>query len=166
MQGGRPTYRPERPKGAKDEVKRPFLPILHCTGAKPASAKPAAASKAEYSRPRQTIADQGRPWQTKAFWNPRCYQHLWCLYWTTYTLYSLIQEQFKRFVTPYTPLFAWSMWTWNRVPLDKPARLIIRLVLDLLLIKLIQYICKYQILSPWPPHRRQEQKDQNLISPC
>ena len=60
-----------RPKGAKDEVKRPFLPfppilpILHCRGAKPAAAKPAAAkpaaSKADYSRPRQTIADQGRP---------------------------------------------------------------------------------------------------------
>ena len=66
MQGGcRQTYRPERPKGMKDEV------ILHCRGAKPAAAKPAAAkpaaSKADYSRPRQTIADQGRPWQTKAF---------------------------------------------------------------------------------------------------
>ena len=62
------TYQPERPKGAKDEVKRPFLPflpILHCRGAKPAAAKPAAAkpaaSKADYSRPRQTIADHGRP---------------------------------------------------------------------------------------------------------
>ena len=67
--GCRQTYRPVRPKGAKDEVKRPFLPfppilpILHCRGAKPAAAKPAAAkpaaSKADYSRPRQTIADQG-----------------------------------------------------------------------------------------------------------
>ena len=65
-------------------VERPLHPpasacILHCRGAKPAAAKPAA-SKADYSRPRQTIADQGRPWQTKAFWNPRCYQHLRCLY--------------------------------------------------------------------------------------
>ena len=71
--GCRQTYRPERPKGAKDEVKRPFLPflpILHCRGAKPAAAKPAAAkpaaSNADYSRPRQTIADQGRLQQTKA----------------------------------------------------------------------------------------------------
>ena len=63
--GCRKTYRPEPPKGAKDEVKRPFLPflpILHCRGAKPAAAKPAAAkpaaSKADYSRPRQTMADQ------------------------------------------------------------------------------------------------------------
>ena len=38
---------PERPKGAKNEVKRP------------PAAKPAA-SKADYSRLRQTIADQGR----------------------------------------------------------------------------------------------------------
>ena len=30
--------------------------------------------------PRQTIADQGRTWQTKAFLYPRCYQHLRCLY--------------------------------------------------------------------------------------
>ena len=44
----RQTYRPERPKGAKDEVKRPL------------AAKPAA-SKADYSRPRQTKADHGRP---------------------------------------------------------------------------------------------------------
>ena len=56
----------ERPKGAKDEVMRPFLPflpilpILHFRGVKPAAAKPAA-SKADYSRPRQTIADHGRP---------------------------------------------------------------------------------------------------------
>ena len=60
--------RPERQKGAKDEVKRPFLPflpILHCRGAKPAAAKPAA-SKADYSRPRQTIADYSRPRQTMA----------------------------------------------------------------------------------------------------
>ena len=49
----RKTYRPERRKGAKDEVKRPL------------AAKPAA-SKADYSRPRQTIADQGRLKQTKA----------------------------------------------------------------------------------------------------
>ena len=35
----RQTYRPERPKGAKDEVKR-------------------IASEADYSRPRQTIAEQ------------------------------------------------------------------------------------------------------------
>ena len=65
--GCRQMYRPERPKGAKDKVKRPFLPflpILHCRGAKPAAAKPPgakpAASKADCSRPRQTIADQGR----------------------------------------------------------------------------------------------------------
>ena len=63
---------PERSKGAKDEVKRPFLPILpilNCRGAKLAAAKPVAAkpaaakpaaSKVDYSRPRQTIADQGR----------------------------------------------------------------------------------------------------------
>ena len=49
----RQTYRPERPKGAKDEVKRPL------------AAKPAA-SKADYSRPRQTIADYSRPRQTMA----------------------------------------------------------------------------------------------------
>ena len=59
-------YRPERPKGAKDKVKRPFLPflpILHCRGAKPAGAKPAAATQ---QHPRQSIADQGRLQQTKA----------------------------------------------------------------------------------------------------
>ena len=38
--------------------------------------------------PRQTIADQGRPWQTKAFWNPRCYQHLRCLYCLKYKIQS------------------------------------------------------------------------------
>ena len=73
------TYRPERPKGAKDEVMRPFLPflpilpILHCRGAKPAAAKPEVAkptaSKADYGRPRQTKqtkADCSRPKQTMA----------------------------------------------------------------------------------------------------
>ena len=46
--------------------------ILHpaLQGAKPAAAKPAAA------KPAASKADYSRPWQTKAFWYPRCYQHL------------------------------------------------------------------------------------------
>ena len=41
-----------------------------CSGAKlaaakPAVAKPAAAAKADYNRPRHSIADQGTSWQTK-----------------------------------------------------------------------------------------------------
>ena len=98
--GCRQTYRPERPKGAKDEVKRPFLPflpilpILHFRGVKPAAAKPAA-SKADYSRPRQTIVDQGRPWQTKAFCNPRCYQHLRCLYWIMHLSVDIVLALMK-----------------------------------------------------------------------
>ena len=48
-----PRYRPKRPKGAKDEVKKPLAAKL-------------AASKADHSRPRQTIADYSRPRQTMA----------------------------------------------------------------------------------------------------
>ena len=54
-----------------------------------------AASKADYSRPRQSIADQGKLKQTKAkaFWYPRCYQHLRCLYF--YQLYQKNKEFFE-----------------------------------------------------------------------
>ena len=80
--------------------------ILLYRGAKLAAAKPIASKARQHCRlcicsyvgwlwqilntgsetsrityPRQTIADQGRPWQTKEFWYPRCYQHLRCLYW-------------------------------------------------------------------------------------
>ena len=36
----------------------------------------------DYSRPspRQTLADQSRPWQAKALWYMRCYQHLQCIF--------------------------------------------------------------------------------------
>ena len=41
---------------------------------------PAWAPEGREGRSQEAIADQGRPWQIKAFWNPRCYQHLRCLY--------------------------------------------------------------------------------------
>ena len=40
--------------------------VLPALFAHPAAAKKTA-SMADYSRPRQTKADQGRPWQTKSF---------------------------------------------------------------------------------------------------
>ena len=42
------------------------IPLHPAGGGKPAAAKPPE-SKADSSKPRQTIADQGRQWQTKAF---------------------------------------------------------------------------------------------------
>ena len=59
-----------------------------------------AASKADYSRPRQTIADQGKLKQTKAkaFWYPRCYQHLRCLYYHI-CYHTLPWAQGKEFCT-------------------------------------------------------------------
>ena len=41
---------------------------------------PAWAPEGLEGRSQEAIADQGRPWLIKAFWNPRCYQHLRCLY--------------------------------------------------------------------------------------
>ena len=41
---------------------------------------PAWAPEGREGRSQEAIGDQGRPWQIKAFWNPRCYQHLRCLY--------------------------------------------------------------------------------------
>ena len=44
------------------------------------SAKSTKSAKTTKSTVLQTKADYSRPWQTKAFWYPRCYQHLRCLY--------------------------------------------------------------------------------------
>ena len=41
---------------------------------------PAWAPEGREGRSQEAIADQGRLWQIKAFWIPRCYQHLRCLY--------------------------------------------------------------------------------------
>ena len=41
---------------------------------------PAWAPEGREGQSQEAIADQGRPWQVKAFWNPRCYQHLRCHY--------------------------------------------------------------------------------------
>ena len=58
---------------------------------------PAWAPEGREGRSQEAIADQGRPWQIKAFWNPRCYQHLWCLYlrytsryWQSFTSVSFV----------------------------------------------------------------------------
>ena len=50
---------------------------------------PAWAPEGREGRSQEAIADQGRPWQIKAFWNPRCYQHLWCL---LFQIYFRIQQ--------------------------------------------------------------------------
>ena len=109
MQADVPAWVPEGREGRSQEalpalsahLAHPTSCILHCRGAKPALAKPAAAkpaaSKADYSRPRQTIADQGRPWQSKAFWNPRCYQHLRCLYYYNRLLLTDFDKVFPIF---------------------------------------------------------------------
>ena len=62
----------------------PFCPSCpscpSCIVGGPSQQKPSQ-QQLNQQNPRHTIADQDRPWQTTVFWNPRCYQHLRCLYW-------------------------------------------------------------------------------------
>ena len=73
MQADIPAWAPEGREGRSQEAlpalsahpAHPASCILNCRGVKHAATKPAA-SKADYSRPRRTIADQDRLEQTKA----------------------------------------------------------------------------------------------------
>ena len=89
------------------------------------------------------MADHGRPWQTKPFWYPRCYQHLWCIFCTQ----NQIAYQIRLLdLFAFLPLSSTALVQILYLPSFVGAR-----IQCPWLVRWRNDICFLSFWSPWPP---------------